>query len=547
MFKITWKNIIFLVLVSIPNTLLTFGILFIVNQYISGEKVEFAINLEWYFFLIVLFSFIINYFLQRKIISYTYNSIYRSELKIFKALQQTSLRQFEEIGENRIYGVIEDVRTFVFFPGILSATASALMTLIICIAYCFVLSVSATIVIISSILIMTIFYSLMNRKLVGKVRFLRRLNDVYFEVVNDTLRGFKELKMSSIRTRNLFEKFINSNRLKARDTETKVSNSYLVVNLLSQYGIYLLLGLILFVLPLLNLLDRNQIVTFVVILLFISGPIISLISMQNQYTKYYVANKRINLFLHDLKLNVLPKSDGMEKPILNNIDKIEFKEVEFNYDSTSKDESFLLGPINLTIKMGETLFVVGGNGSGKSTFISCLTGLNTPTSGDIIVNDRMVIIEPEWYRDFITPIFTDNHLFSRNYENYSLNNNEKYMELLRLMKLETVVKTDDENAARRNFSKGQSKRMAMIFALLENRPILVLDEWAADQDPYFRKFFYEKLLPELKQQNKTIIAVTHDDAYFSAADRVIKFEHGKIIQDIMITKEKFDSEMLWES
>jgi putative ATP-binding cassette transporter len=113
------------------------------------------------------------------------------------------------------------------------------------------------------------------------------------------------------------------------------------------------------------------------------------------------------------------------------------------------------------------------------------------------------------------------------------------------MKLDGVVTNDSEEAARRGFSKGQSKRMSLIFALLEKRPIIVLDEWAADQDPHFRKYFYEELIPKLQEMGKTIIAVTHDDAYFHTANRIIKFDYGKVVRDVPVISRKELTESLW--
>src|SRR5690606_19266542 len=110
-----------------------------------------------------------------------------------------------------------------------------------------------------------------------------------------------------------------------------------------------------------------------------------------------------------------------------------------------------------------------------------------------------------------------------------------------------IIQDDSESSARRTFSKGQSKRMSLIFSLLENHPILVLDEWAADQDPYFRKYFYENLIPRLKKEGKTIIAVTHDDNYFKYADRLLKFDYGKITKDIKIKENNFEREVLWSN
>jgi ABC-type siderophore export system fused ATPase/permease subunit len=113
------------------------------------------------------------------------------------------------------------------------------------------------------------------------------------------------------------------------------------------------------------------------------------------------------------------------------------------------------------------------------------------------------------------------------------------------MNLDKVVEDDQEGSARRRFSKGQGKRMAMIFSLLERKPIIVLDEWAADQDPHFRKYFYEVLIPRLKEQGKTIIAVTHDDAYFQYADRIVKFDYGHIVRDIKTNSSEPVLEDFW--
>ena len=88
------------------------------------------------------------------------------------------------------------------------------------------------------------------------------------------------------------------------------------------------------------------------------------------------------------------------------------------------------------------------------------------------------------------------------------------------------VKVADGKFSTVNLSTGQRKRLALVSAYLEDRPIYLFDEWAADQDPVFKRVFYTELLPELKSRGKTVIVITHDDAYFNCADRVIKLEDG---------------------
>ena len=75
---------------------------------------------------------------------------------------------------------------------------------------------------------------------------------------------------------------------------------------------------------------------------------------------------------------------------------------------------------------------------------------------------------------------------------------------------------------------GQRKRLALIVALLEDKPIYVFDEWAADQDAEFRQRFYEQIIPDLVARGKTVIAVTHDDRWFHKCDQLLKLDYGKL-------------------
>ncbi len=82
-----------------------------------------------------------------------------------------------------------------------------------------------------------------------------------------------------------------------------------------------------------------------------------------------------------------------------------------------------------------------------------------------------------------------------------------------------------------DLSTGQRKRLALLNAWLEERPVLVFDEWAADQDPVFRRVFYTELLPELKALGKTIIVISHDDRYFAIADQLIRMQAGRVVSE----------------
>jgi putative ATP-binding cassette transporter len=216
---------------------------------------------------------------------------------------------------------------------------------------------------------------------------------------------------------------------------------------------------------------------------------------------------------------------------------VRFKDVVFHYRDLEGTPLFTLGPVNLTLRSGEILFIVGGNGSGKTTLLKLLTGLYAPDSGQIRI-DGKPLTRPSYpaYREMISAIFSDFHLFERLYGMDDLDE-EKANELLERMDIHTKTEIKDKQFSKINLSTGQKKRIAMVVALLEDRPIYAFDEWAADQDPEFKDYFYEVLLKDLKQKGKTSIVISHDDRYFDHADRLLKMEFGQFVNDERETTE----------
>jgi putative ATP-binding cassette transporter len=109
---------------------------------------------------------------------------------------------------------------------------------------------------------------------------------------------------------------------------------------------------------------------------------------------------------------------------------------------------------------------------------------------------------------------------------------ERGRELLALLQLDRKVSLHGTAFTTTDLSQGQRRRLVLLAALLDDRPIVLLDEWAADQDPPFREFFYCELVPSLRAQGKTVIVITHDDRYFNRADRVLKIESGQLIASV---------------
>lgn len=219
--------------------------------------------------------------------------------------------------------------------------------------------------------------------------------------------------------------------------------------------------------------------------------------------------------------DITPEAHPPEPPVFK---VIRFDQIRFRYEANN-GSPFTLGPLDLAINAGETIFITGGNGSGKSTLLKVITGLYAADSGQVSIDGRGINITD--HRRLFSVVFTDFHLFDRFYGLGDIGP-ERLNPLLERMHLETKVGFDGKRLDLSALSTGQGKRMALIAALLEDRPILVFDEWAADQDPYFKRYFYRELLVEFKNRGKTVIAVTHDDRFFDAADQIFRLDYGRL-------------------
>ena len=219
---------------------------------------------------------------------------------------------------------------------------------------------------------------------------------------------------------------------------------------------------------------------------------------------------------------------GAEMAALTSFERIELRGAAFCYVDHGRP-TFTVGPIDLSIGRGEVVFITGSNGSGKTTLMKLLTGLYPPERGEIWLDGHPVTPRlGDRYRTLFTSVFMDHHLFAPAY-GLDVGDPERVEALLRRFNLEGIVRFEDGRFAPLDLSTGQRKRLAMVVAILEDRPIYVLDEWAAHQDPYLRRYFYETLVPEMRAAGKTVIAISHDARFFHLADRRLHLVDGRLI------------------
>jgi putative ATP-binding cassette transporter len=203
--------------------------------------------------------------------------------------------------------------------------------------------------------------------------------------------------------------------------------------------------------------------------------------------------------------------------------------VRHSYHREQEEDQFTMGPIDLRITAGEIIFLVGGNGSGKTTLAKLLTGLYIPESGEIRLDGAVVDDERrDQYRQLFSAVFQDFFLFEQLFGLDAPQLEERARGYLSDLLLDRKVTVENSRLSTLELSQGQRKRLALLTAYLEDRPIYLFDEWAADQDPQFKKLFYLKLLPELKARGKTVIVISHDDRYYELGDRIVKLDYGQV-------------------
>ncbi|HIH3677128.1 TPA: microcin J25 efflux ABC transporter YojI [Escherichia coli] len=261
--------------------------------------------------------------------------------------------------------------------------------------------------------------------------------------------------------------------------------------------------------------------TYSLTLLFLRTPLLSAVGALPTLLTAQVAFNKLNKFA------LAPFKAEFPRPqAFPNWQTLELRNVTFAY----QDNAFSVGPINLTIKRGELLFLIGGNGSGKSTLAMLLTGLYQPQSGEILLDGKPVSGEqPEDYRKLFSAVFTDVWLFDQLLGPEGKPANPQLVEKwLAQLKMAHKLELSNGRIVNLKLSKGQKKRVALLLALAEERDIILLDEWAADQDPHFRREFYQVLLPLMQEMGKTIFAISHDDHYFIHADRLLEMRNGQL-------------------
>jgi putative ATP-binding cassette transporter len=456
----------------------------------------------------------------------TQNNILRICDALCRRVIEAPLRRIEELGAARVLASLtDDVTT-------LSSAIQEVPHLVVnvavlagCALYLAWLSWQAAAVVLGLVLVGALSYRLCLVRAYKAFDAARDGRDMLFRHFRSLTEGIKELKLSSERRSSYFAQDLEPAVAYLKKHNVIAIKHHITASAWSQSVFYVLLALLLFVLTPMGVITRESLTAYIFVALFTTAPLWAVIATLPNLSRGQTALDRIE----KVGLSLAEAVETSEPPRATARDLgIEFRQVEFHYGDP-KNGGFSLGPLDFVLEPGELVFVTGGNGSGKSTFVKVLTGLYPPAAGEIRLGGQPVHANHNQnYRELFSAVFSDFFLFDRLPGSVGAELERNAIGYLTSLKLDHKVRIEGNTLSTTALSQGQRRRLALLMAYMEDRPIYVLDEWAADQDPGFREIFYTRLLPELKHRGKTVVVVTHDDRYYHLGDRIVNLDYGRI-------------------
>jgi len=512
------------------------GIILMVINIAADNVTDKQTELYLLVFLLIAFLvyvFTLNYALTQALIAVG-DALQKVKIRVSNKVRLTGLRFIEENrGIGAYSALIQD--TNMIAEGVVQSVYSIQSSLMLSVTglYLTAMSPAAFVAIAALVICVMPVYSKKFNKTADEMRKSSQKEADFLSYFNSILQGFKELKLNQRENDDLFAQ-LSRVAVEMQDITTKSNMSFIFDMIFSSSILYVLLLVTVFIVPEFVPTHSDVIHSITSSIIFIMGPLVMLATGIPVFAKTEDSISRLYELEAKIDAANLASSHAVnDYPAFTQFKTLAMKDVLFHYQDKAGQILFTSGPHTFNLHQGELLFIVGGNGSGKSTFLKLLTGLYQPEYGFLYLNDEAIEAEQyPAYRELFSIVFTDFHLFDRVYGLPDLDETEvKFW--LKEMQLEKKTRFSNYTFSNMNLSTGQKKRLAFIVAVLRKHPICIFDELAADQDPQFRKYFYEKVLQDLKAQGRTIIVVSHDEQYFNCADRVLKLEDGKIMNPVI--------------
>ncbi|HBX62900.1 MAG TPA: hypothetical protein DEG63_07420 [Flavobacteriaceae bacterium] len=458
-------------------------------------------------------------------------------LQISWTLRKKILRLLIDSNYYKIYGSLTKIQTSILSDinvltnaslSIIDFTISLFVALSVLI-YLSMISVKLFLITLIVTAVGVFIYYFTSKNNVHNLNKNRLIEDEFQRNLNTAIFGLKEIYIDQRKGNYLYNESILKNARESLSFGLKAGTAFINSQMTGQVLFYVLIAMILLVFSFLLSLKASDVVTYVFSLIYLLGSVESLMTNLPGLLKARVAANKIEELTFSMEELLLSQENASSSfPITGSFTTLEVIDLTFNYRN---DKKFQIGPIRFSLTRGEIVFIYGGNGSGKTTLINAILGLFPFTNGCIKMNGNIVYPNmDEYYRSNFSVVLNDFFLFDEvlSYETVDTVLWEYY---LKLFEIAHKVQMIGNRFSTLQLSTGQRKRLALVIALIEKKPVIVLDEWAADQDPYFREKFYCQILPELSSNGYTIIAITHDEKYYHYCNQLFRMEEGLLYKE----------------
>jgi len=463
----------------------------------------------------------------------TLSSTLRLRMRLSHQILSAPLRRLEEMGSYRLLVTLgEDIPVITLALASIPALCMNAAIIASCLVYMGWLFWPLLLGIVCCLVVGAGVYHLVNTKAQRYVELSRDAADALMKHTRALTDGAKELKLHRRRREAFLSDHLEHSAESLRKHTMNANHIFMANSVWAQALIFATVAAILFGIPGILAVKPRVLTGYTLVILYMIAPLEQLLTMLPNLSRASVIMQKVEQLGLSLATNAVKDYSSSASPFTTAPESLELVNVTHTFYQENREGAFTLGPINLSIKGGEVVFLIGGNGSGKTTLAKLLTGLYDPESGVIRLNGVAITDQTrEDYRQIFSVVFTDFFLFEELMGLQTASLESRARDYLARLQLARKVQINQGKFSTIKLSHGQRKRLALLTAYLEDRPIYVFDEWAADQDPLFKEVFYLQILPELKSRGKTVFVISHDDHYYNVADRVVKLDYGQIEYD----------------
>jgi putative ATP-binding cassette transporter len=503
----------------------------LINEALSADTAALS-TLGWKFASLSLLVLGLRWASETQFVSLSQNTLAQLRVLLSQRIAAAPYRQIEGQGAPRFLAILtEDIAAVAQFFTTLPDLVMHAAVVLGCLAYLGILSWQVLLFALAMVVVGSLVYHRAHERALQHLRRARTLEDELFQHFRALLEGAKELKLHHARRNAFLSELLNRCVERVREQRVRGLRISVASTSFGSFLFFVLIGTVLFGLGRWLGADGRVASGYALMFLYMILPLEAVLGAIPSVQRTRVALERIQSLTSELPKDVIERPSEAVA-----FQQLRLREVTHRYQRDNQDGVFTVGPIDLELRAGELVFLAGGNGSGKTTLAKLLVGLYQPDAGEVLLNGVAVTdATREAYRQHFSAVFSDFFLFDRLLGvSGSLGGgrdeiDERARVLLRELGLEHKLTISAGELSTIELSQGQRKRLALLVAYLEERPVYLFDEWAADQDPTYKDVFYRKLLPELKARGKAVLVISHDDRYFHLADRLLKLDSGKLV------------------